>query len=98
MPPAPDALSMAFRVTVTFELFQPAAFGDGARLAFVTGGVVSMTVTVKVWLADVGESSSLVAVHVTVVVSMGNVDPDAGAQLTEGATGSPDSSTALGEA
>jgi hypothetical protein len=41
------------------------------------GGVVSVTVTVKVALAD-SEVPSSVAVHVTVVEPSGNVDPDAG--------------------
>jgi hypothetical protein len=47
----------------------------------ITGGVVSArTVTVKVLVAVFPEWS--VAVHVTVVVPIGNVEPDAGEQVT----------------
>src|SRR5260370_19805088 len=59
---------------------------------------VSLTVTVKVWLTLLGLSSALVAVQVTVVVPIGKVEPEAGVQLTVGATRSAASSTAVGKA
>src|ERR1700730_7560867 len=57
---------------------------------------VSSTVTLNVWLTALGVSSASVAVHVTVVVPMGNVEPDAGEQATVAAGLSPASSTAEG--
>src|SRR5260370_19369086 len=53
---------------------------------------------VKLWLAALGVSSASVAVHVTVVAPMANVDPEAGAHATVAAGLSPASSTALGAA
>jgi hypothetical protein len=50
----------------------------------ITGGVASITVTVKVPLAVLPCVS--VAVHATVVRPRGNVLPDAGAQETEAAS------------
>ena len=55
-----------------------------------------MTVTVKPWLTVLGVSSASLAVQVTVVVPMANVEPEAGVQLTVAAGLSPDSSTADG--
>jgi len=57
---------------------------------------VSLTVTVKVWLTVLGESSLSLAVQVTVVVPMAKVDPEAGEQLAVGL--SPASSAAVGAA
>jgi len=55
---------------------------------------VSSTVMVKLWLTVLGASSPSVAVHVTVLVPMAKVEPDAGAQLAVAAGLSPASSTA----
>ena len=55
-----------------------------------------MTVTLKLWLTVLGVSSASLAVQVTVVVPMANVEPEAGAQLTVAAGLSPASSTAVG--
>jgi hypothetical protein len=46
----------------------------------VNTGAASRTVTVNVWV--VVRLDELVDVHVTVVMPMGKVDPDAGKQLT----------------
>ena len=51
--PLPPALSVAVRVTVTFELFQPAPLADGAAVAAEVGAIVSVTtVNVSPLLAD----------------------------------------------
>src|SRR5260370_21138289 len=59
---------------------------------------VSITVTVKVWLTVVGVSSASLAVQVTVVVPIGNVEPEAGAQPTVATVTSPASSRGVGAA
>lgn len=46
----------------------------------IAGGCVSFTVTVKLQLAVLPAAS--LAVHVTVVVPFGNVEPDGGSQTT----------------
>src|SRR5438105_389477 len=53
------------------------------------------TVTVKVDETELGVSSALVAVHVTVVVPSANVEPDGWSHVT---AGSPSSSEAVGGA
>ncbi len=58
---------------------------------------VSSTVTVKLWLTVFGVSSASVAVHVTVVAPIANVEPDAGVQPTVATGLSPASSTAVGD-
>src|SRR5204863_8332053 len=44
----PDAPSVDFKLTVTFELFQPAAFGSGKGVAVVTGATLSMLMPLTV--------------------------------------------------
>lgn len=55
---------------------------------------VSRTVTSKLAETGLSASSPSAAVHVTVVVPIGNVEPEAGLQLTAGAE--PSSSVAVG--
>ena len=38
----PDDASLHVKVTVTFELFQPIAFGDGVAVAVMPGGTESL--------------------------------------------------------
>ena len=50
----------------------------------IDGGVVSRTVTVKEHVRVFGGVTWSLAVQVTVVVAIGKIVPDAGAQLTVG--------------
>ena len=60
--------------------------GDSTTVMFdgqvTVGACVSVTVTVKVHVPSGLLADTSLAVHVTVVEPTGNVEPDAGAQLT----------------
>src|SRR5436309_11830887 len=74
--------SVAITLTVTLTIWWfggQRVFGD-AVIETIVGGVVSTTVTVNEPCAVLLCAS--VAVHCTVVVPRGNVDPDAGLQVT----------------
>lgn len=89
---APSTASVAvtvYDITVPAGPTADAVNGPGT---LITGGVVSCTVTVKLVRAVLPLAS--VAVHVTVVVPVGKVDPEEGWQLT--GTGLPPASVALG--
>src|SRR5450759_1971087 len=73
---------------------QPAARSWPTTLEIPAG--LATTVTVKVALTVLGLSSALVAVQVTVVVPIGNVEPEIGVQLTVATGLSPASSPAVG--
>ena len=77
-----ETVSLAVKVTMTSELFQPFALGAGVWLDVIVGGVVSFTVTLKEALALLPASSA--AVQFTVVAPIAKVLPEAGVQLTEG--------------
>jgi len=65
-------------------------------IRLLTWVAAPLTVTVKLWLTELGVSSLSLAVQVTVVVPMANVLPEAGVQLTVGPGLSPLSSVAVG--
>src|SRR5439155_4050106 len=71
----PDPLSAHAKLTTTSVLFQPAAFGVGARAPVIVGAVVSTTVTLNV--AEAMLLAASLAVHVTVVDPSANTEPDA---------------------
>src|SRR5439155_20123473 len=62
----------------------------------LTWAAAPLTVTVKLALTGLFVSSLSLALHVTLVVPMAKVAPEAGVQLTVGAGLSPLSSTAVG--
>ena len=76
----PSTMSMAVAENVTTaplcSVFPMVMFAGTLTI----GGVVSRTVTVKLAVAELPAASA--AVHVTVVVPIGKVVPDAGAQVT----------------
>jgi hypothetical protein len=57
--PEPPGLSVAVNITVTFELFQPAAFADGVPLATVVGAILSQTTAVTAAVLRRTETSLL---------------------------------------
>src|SRR5712692_287836 len=81
----PDTASVAVAVKVTTAPVGPvASTGPGGTLMVTTGGVVSITVTVKLAFAALPCVS--VAVQATVVTPRGNVLPEAGVQETAAAS------------
>ena len=55
----PELKSLAFRVTVTSELFQPAGFGSGATSAVTVGGLLSICTVTVIWLALPARSTAV---------------------------------------
>ena len=82
---APGQLSEAVG-TVYVTVAEPDDGGDSTTVMFegqvTVGACVSVTVTVKVHVPSGLLADTSLAVHVTVVEPTGNVEPDAGAQLT----------------
>ena len=78
---ASDAVGVANVATAPAALVHSAVIAAGQ---VIDGAVVSLTVTVNEQVRVFGAVAWSLAVHVTVVVPMGNVVPEAGAQLTVG--------------